>query len=88
MKLYGIRINKTGRYITWCDEHWYETSDEPFYGFSHEDAVAIAKQLKSHYVYDVTLVDNDNNEERICKAAKNNPMKEIATVKKSFFRKF
>ena len=87
--MYAIRINKGGRFVTWCDEHWYEASNEPFYNFTHEEAVAIAKQMKSHYVYDVTLIDRDGNEERICRnAQKENPMKEFLNAKKSFFRKF
>lgn len=54
-KLYPIKINKTGRYLTHCDEHWYETDSVPAMKFTEQECHALVKQLKNHYVYDVTI---------------------------------
>lgn len=53
--MYAIKINKTGRYLLWCDDNWYETSSYASYRFTQEQADIIRKQLKKHYVYYVTL---------------------------------
>jgi len=54
-KVYPIRINKTGRYVKYCDDNWYETSSEPTMKYTEERCNQIVKQLKNHYVYDVTI---------------------------------
>lgn len=54
-KLYPIKINKTGRYLVHCDEHWYETDSAPAMKFTEQECNALVKQLKNHYVYDVTI---------------------------------
>ena len=53
--LYSVRINKTGRYVRYCDDCWYETDDSPMLRYSRERAEEIAKQMRNHYVYDVTI---------------------------------
>lgn len=55
--LYSIKINKTGRYVKYCDDSWYETIDEPVRLFTKKEAEDVAKKLKRHYVYDVTITD-------------------------------
>ena len=55
--LYAIKINKTGRYIQNCDSNWYETTGGPLYLWTKSEANAIAKQMRSHYVYDVTITN-------------------------------
>ena len=53
-KLYSIRINKTGRYVSSCDT-WYTTTEAPVAIFTREQALSAAKKLRQYYVYDVTL---------------------------------
>ena len=54
-KLYPIRFNKTGKYLKYCDEHWYETDSAPTMKYTEQECRALVKQLKNHYVYDVTI---------------------------------
>ena len=54
-KVYPIRINKTGRYLKYCDEHWYETDSEPTMKYTEAECNRLLKQLKNHYVYDATI---------------------------------
>ena len=53
--LYSVRINRTGKYVKYCDDCWYETIDEELRVFSKDRAEQVAKQMRSHYVYDVTI---------------------------------
>ncbi len=76
-KMYSVKTARNGRYIVWCDEHWYETMPAPNPVYTKEEAEAIVKQLKNHYVYTAFLVDEDGNE---LTAHSENPMK---TEKKS-----
>lgn len=64
--MYAIRIDKTGRYIEWCNDHWYGTRKEPLYLFDREECTTIANYLKDYnYVYNITLVDEDGKEEKL-----------------------
>lgn len=64
--MYAIRIDKTGRYIEWCNCHWYGTKKEPLYIFDRGECTVIAKYLKDYnYVYNITLVDEDGKEENL-----------------------
>lgn len=56
-KLYSIKINKTGRYVLYCDEHWYETSSEELRIYTKSECERIKEQMKSHYVYGLTISD-------------------------------
>ena len=82
---YGIKIYSTGRYIVWCDECWYETTDNKHLALdSKEEAMAIAQQMRKHYTYKTVIVDSDVNEEVVDFLKKTtNPMKE-----ESFFEEF
>lgn len=53
--LYSIKINKTGRYVSHCDDCWYETCDTGMGRYTKEQAAAIVKQMRRHYVYDMTV---------------------------------
>ena len=53
--LYSVRINRTGKYVKYCDDCWYETIDEELRVFSKDRAEQVVKQMRSHYVYDVTI---------------------------------
>ena len=53
--LYSVRINKTGKYVKYCDDCWYEVIGEELRLFTKERAEEIVKQMRSHYVYDVTI---------------------------------
>ena len=63
--LYTVRINKTGRHIDWCDDHWYGTQKEPSYQFDEAQCKVVAEYLKRHYVYDITLIDEEGHENRM-----------------------
>lgn len=80
---YGIKISKSGRYITYCDKCWYETNKGPIFLFTKDQAKAIAEQMRNHYVYEVDIVGEDGTEEHVGRI-KTNPMKEstgvVATV--------
>ena len=81
-QLYSVK-KKSGRYIVWCDEHWYETVEYPYPHFSKAEAEAIVKQMRNHYCYDAVIEDKDGN------LAENPAAKPIPTeIKKSFFKKF
>ena len=53
--LYSIRIDKGGRYVRYCDDCWYEATDTELRLFTKEEAEKIAAQMKTHYVYSVTI---------------------------------
>ena len=53
--LYAIKINKTGRYVKYCDDCWYETDSAELRLFTKTQAENIAQQMKKHYVYSVTV---------------------------------
>ena len=53
--LYSVKINKTGRYVRYCDSCWYEGSESELRLFSKDRAMEIAKQMRKHYVYEVTI---------------------------------
>ena len=80
-QLYSVR-KKSGRYIVWCDECWYETADYPYPYFTKERAEQIVEQMKKHYCYDAYIEDKDGN--AIVKEAAPAPVE----FKKAFFRKF
>ena len=84
-KMYSVKLPSTGKYILWCDEHWYETTPEPYPFFTKEQAEGIVKQLRNHYTYNAVVVDAEGNE---LTTPKVNPMKEFAEAKKTFFKKF
>lgn len=69
-KLYSIKINKTGRYVKYCDEHWYETSSEELRLFTKDEAEKIREQMKNHYVYALTISDGTEVLSKECPVAK------------------
>ena len=66
-KLYAVRVDRTGKfrtenkgiYLSWCNENWYETTDDPTPRFTYRQARDMAEQAKAHYVSIVTLIDED-----------------------------
>ena len=58
-KLYSIRIDKTGRYVTYCDKCWYETGEDELRIFTKEQCERIKAQMKNHYVYKLTISDGE-----------------------------
>ena len=56
--MYSIKINKTGRYVTYCDESWYETTDVEVRLFEESDIERVKRQMRKHYVYDLTVYNN------------------------------
>ena len=85
MKRYGIKIYATGRYITWCDDCWYETTNEPYMMLeSRDEAMEIAQKLRKHYTYKTVIVDSEGNEEVVDFLKKGNPMKEDTSMYMDF----
>lgn len=84
--MYAIRITKTNRYITYCDDCWYEASATPIYMFTKEQAEKIANTMKNHYVYEMEIFNAEGDSFIINHLRKKtNPMVE-ATTKKSLFK--
>lgn len=85
--LYAIKINKTNRYITYCDKCWYETTANPIYLFTKEQAEEIVNTMRNHYVYVSTIISEDGKEV-ITKnfLVKENPMTATTAPKKSILK--
>ena len=78
--LYSVKVTATGRYIIHCDDCWYETSAAEMRIYSKERAEEIAKQMRHHYVYKVTI---SNGEETYEVSAFQNPMAKKPVAPKS-----
>ena len=86
--MFAVRINGKIRYVSYCDECWYETTENPIYIFTEQEARKIAQQMKSHYVYDISVIAEDGT---TVFSTKKNPMTvetEKITTAKSFKKKF
>lgn len=59
-KKYSILITGTGRYVRHCDECWYSTSTEEICQYTRQQALAVARQMRSHYVYDVIISNGED----------------------------
>lgn len=65
-KLYAIRIDKVAkfvckkeRYVAWCNDRWYELTDDPTPKFTYEQVKNIIDLIKDHYVNKVTIINQD-----------------------------
>jgi hypothetical protein len=65
-KLYAIKLDKVGkfnckkvRYIAWCNDRWYETTDDPTPKFTYEQVKDIIENIKNHYVTKLTVINQD-----------------------------
>lgn len=70
METYPVKLKKTGRYIKWCDESWYETSNEPWAKFPIEEAQKVVTRLRRHYVFDAFIEGHDKAPKPITKPKK------------------
>ncbi len=61
--MYSVQVKATGRYIVHCDENWYEATKEELRIFTKEQAEAIAKQMRNHYVYSVIISNGEETYE-------------------------
>lgn len=59
--MYGIKL-PVGRYIDWCDEHWYETVARKKLQYTLEQAMKVIQQMVNHFNYHVILVSEDGDE--------------------------
>lgn len=60
-----IKVKKTGRYIVWSDDCWYETGLAGKH-YTRDEAVEVFEtQLKKHYVYEVVLEFSDGTTEEL-----------------------
>ena len=78
MEKYPVRLKKTGRYIKWCDDSWYETSLTPWTTFSLEEAQKVVERLERHYVFDAYIEGRETEPKPITK-----PKKKILAFGKS-----
>lgn len=81
---YAIKIEKTNRYISYCDKCWYETSDTPLYLYDYEKAKEVTEQMRNHYQYKFAIMGKDGSIEIINFLSKGNPMKAEESKKKLF----
>lgn len=63
--MYAIKINKSGRYILWVNDCWYETRKEPSYLYTREECDKAFELLRKHYVYAITIIDEDGHQEEL-----------------------
>jgi len=63
--LYCIGIGSPGdtykRYVSHCDDKWYETSTFKSYEYTQQDAERIIQQLKKHFKTKVYVLDMKDN---------------------------
>jgi DNA-directed RNA polymerase subunit H (RpoH/RPB5) len=57
---YTVRTNRSGRYIQFCDDCWYDTTSFPLHKFTMEEAEKITEQMKHHYSYDLDIIDEND----------------------------
>jgi len=62
--MYSVKVKATGRYVTYCDDCWYETSKDELRIYTKEEAEDIAKKMRKHYVYDVIISDGTETYEK------------------------
>ena len=55
--MYSVKIKATGKYVRHCDDCWYETSSDELRLYTKEEAEAVAKKMRKHYVYTVEISD-------------------------------
>lgn len=79
---YYIKIDRTGRYVARCDENWYETEPLPIPRYTKSQADDIVKQMRKHYVYDVTVSNGTETYRGTLKPVK--PVEPVSTGKKNF----
>lgn len=48
------------RYVSHCDNNWYETTTVPLYRFTSDEINEVTEQLKRHYQYYIEVVNQDN----------------------------
>lgn len=86
-ELYSIKNNKTGRYIKYCDDNWYETSGVELRLFTKDEADKIVRKLRHHYVYDVLVSNGTETREMNALAVKPAdavPVKKFGTFTMNF----
>lgn len=58
---YGV-MTAPGRFISWCDDKWYETTKDDLRPFTKEEALQCIQQLVEHFQYHVTLVSDEGEQ--------------------------
>ena len=92
-KLYAVRIDRQGRfdvsekgkYIAWCDDNWYGTTKDPTPTFTYKRAREIADQMDKHYVYNLSMIDENGVIDPINHLRKNRLFNLDIPIKKSLF---
>lgn len=80
-KLSNVRSN---RYLSYIDDFWYETSNEPVYLFDSNDIDKITEQMQTKYLYYCTILFDDGTEKEWT-AFKFNNKKEVVESEVSGF---
>lgn len=70
MKRYAVKINETGKYVSRCNDCWYESIGVPLYLYTKEKALEVVEQMRKHYVYELTIESEDGEKEEIKYAVK------------------
>ena len=77
-----IAIKIGNRYVSWCDEYWYETTPYPTFIYSKDSALSVIKQMTKHYQYSFALLHDNGSSEVISTLSKFKPKpKEVQKIK-------
>ena len=57
----GSPSDKYARYISTCDDKWYETTSVKLYQFTQPQVNTVVKHLRKHNQFDIFVLDIDNN---------------------------
>lgn len=58
-KRYAVQIVKSGRFVEWCDEHWFGAVYYPLYKYALKEAVHICVLMQNHYTYQLNILDEN-----------------------------
>lgn len=53
--------DKSPRYVSTCDEHWYTTTSVKLFQFTQNQVNTIITQLRSHFQYKIFVLDQNGN---------------------------
>lgn len=53
--------DKSPRYISTCDEHWYTTTCVKLFQFTQNQVNTVITQLRSHFQYKIFVLDQNEN---------------------------
>ena len=61
MDLYKVKVHE-GRFLKWCDDTWFETTDKEPQLYTLDEANKMVKLLRKHYIYNAKIVTSNDEE--------------------------